>query len=129
LTGIKENIVCLTRLSVDLPAVNAGYDYAVLTGKSNTFSYSDGRRISDEAIGVKLTVALQGARFAPLTIRYSHDPLPKVNDEDIEAACVSNNLIYVQIPDCVVNLYSSNSGGIGMTATAQTAQIVTLNSK
>ena len=113
------------KLSVDLPAVNAGYDYAVLTGKSNTFSYSDGRRISDEAIGVKL----QGARFAPLTIRYSHDPLPKVNDEDIEAACVSNNLIYVQIPDCVVNLYSSNSGGIGMTATAQTAQIVTLNSK
>ena len=80
------------KLSVDLPAVNAGYDYAVLTGKSNTFSYSDGRRISDEAIGVKLTVALQGARFAPLTIRYSHDPLPKVNDEDIEAACVSNNL-------------------------------------
>ena len=115
------------KLSVDLPAVNAGYDYAVLTGKSNTFSYSDGRRISDEAIGVKLTVALQGARFAPLTIRYSHDPLPKVNDEDIEAACVSNNLIYVQIPDCVVNLYSSNSGGIGKTATAQTAQIVTLN--
>ena len=117
------------KLSVDLPAVNAGYDYAVLTGKSNTFSYSDGRRISDEAIGVKLTVALQGARFAPLTIRYSHYPLPKVNDEDIEAACVSNNLIYVQIPDCGVNLYSSNSGGIGMTATAQTAQIVTLNSK
>lgn len=39
------------KLSVDLPAVNAGYDYAVLTGKSNTFSYSDGRRISDEAKG------------------------------------------------------------------------------
>lgn len=118
------------KLSVDLPAVNAGYDYAVLTGKSSIFPYgSDGKRSSSEAIGVKLTVALQGARFAPLTIRYSHDPLPKFHDEDIEAACVSNNLIYVQIPDCVVNLYSSNSGGIGMTATAETAQIVTLNSK
>ena len=118
------------KLSVDLPAVNAGYDYAVLTGKSNIFSYgNDGKRTSEEPIGVKLTVALQGARFAPLTIRYSQDPLPKFHDEDIEAACVSNNLIYVQIPNCVVNLYSSNSGGIGMTATAETAQIVTLNSK
>ena len=117
------------KLSVDLPAVNAGYDYAVVTGKTNIFSWNEGKRTSEEPIGVKLTVALQGARFAPLTIRYSHDPLPKVNDEDIEAACVSNNLIYVQIPDCVVNLYSSNSGGIGMTATAETAQIVTLNSK
>lgn len=118
------------KVSVDLAAVNSNHNFAILTGKSPIYSYgSDGKRTSEQPIGVKLTVALQGARFAPLTIRYPQDPLPTFHDEDIEAACVSNNLIYVQIPDCVVNLYSSNSGGIGMTATAQTAQIVTLNSK
>lgn len=37
--------------------------------------------------------------------------------------------LFVQIPDCAVSLFSSNGSGIGMTATAQTAQIVTLNSK
>ena len=73
------------KLSVDLPAVNAGYDYAVLTGKSSIFPYgSDGKRSSSEAIGVKLTVALQGARLAPLTVKFDHEPLPKVADEEIE---------------------------------------------
>lgn len=117
------------KLSVDLPAVNAGYDYAVLTGKSNTFSYSDGRRISDEVIGVKLTVALQGARLAPLTVKYDHDPLTNVSDGEIEEAVMNCKPLFVQIPDCAVSLFSSNGSGIGMTATAQTAQIVTLNSK
>ena len=37
--------------------------------------------------------------------------------------------LFVQIPDCAVSLFSSNGSGIGMTATAQTAQIVTLDSK
>lgn len=117
------------KLSVDLPAVNAGYDYAVLTGKNNTFSYSDGRRTSEEPIGVKLTVVLQGARLAPLTVKFDHDPLPQVADEEIEEAVMNCKPLFVQIPDCAVSLFSSNGSGIGMTATAQTAQIVTLNSK
>lgn len=118
------------KLSVDLPAVNAGYDYAVLTGKSSIFSYgSDGKRSSDEPIGVKLTVALQGARLAPLTVKFDHEPLPKVADEEIEEAVMNCKPLFVQIPDCAVSLFSSNGSGISMTATAQTAQIVTLNSK
>ena len=117
------------KLSVDLPAVNAGYDYAVLTGKSSIFPYgSDGKRSSSEAIGVKLTVALQGARLAPLTVKFDHDPL-KVTDEEIEEAVMNCKPLFVQIPDCAVSLFSSNGSGIGMTAAAQTAQIVTLNSK
>lgn len=32
------------KLNVDLPAVNAGYDYAVLTGKTDIFPYEDGKK-------------------------------------------------------------------------------------
>lgn len=117
------------KLNVDLTAVN-GRDFAILTGKADIFSYgSDGKRASEEAIGVKLTVALQGARLAPLTVKFDYDPLPKVTDEEIEEAVMNCKPLFVQIPDCAVSLFSSNGSGIGMTATAQTAQLVTLNSK
>lgn len=114
------------KLNVDLLAVNAGYDYAVLTGKTDIFPYEDGKKLSDVRTGVKLTLALQGARLSPLSVKFNYDPLPNLTDEQIETACLECNFIYVQIPDCIVNLYSSSNGGIGMTATAQTAKIVTL---
>ena len=117
------------KLNVDLTAVN-GRDFAILTGKADIFSYgNDGRRTSEESTGVKLTVALQGARLAPLTVKFDHDPLPKVTDEEIEEAVMNCKPLFVQISDCAVSLFSSNGSGIGMTATAQTAQIVTLNNK
>lgn len=52
------------KLNVDLPAVNAGYDYAVLTGKADIFPYEDGRKLSART-GVKLTLARK-ARASPL---------------------------------------------------------------
>lgn len=116
------------KLNVDLPAVNAGYDYAVLTGKTDIFPYEDGKKLSDVRTGVKLTLALQGARLAPLAVKFDHDPIPQISDEEIEAACADCKFLFTQMPDCVVNLYSSSSGGIGMTATAQTAKIVTIKS-
>lgn len=116
------------KLNVDLPAVNAGYDFAVLTGKTDIFPYENGKRLSDVREGGKLTIALQGACLAPLAVKFDHDPLPNLTGEQIEVACLGSNFIYIQLPDCAVNLYSSNNGGIGMTATAQTAKIVTLKS-
>ena len=117
------------KLNVDLTAVN-GRDFAILTGKADIFPYEDGRKRHDaRRTGVKLTLALQGARLAPLTVKFDYDPLPKVTDEEIEEAVMNCKPLFVQIPDCAVSLFSSNGSGIGMTATAQTAQIVTLNSK
>lgn len=115
------------KLEVDLPAVNAGADYAILVGKSDVLPYENGKRISEVRTGVKLTLALQGSRLSTVSVKFDHDPLPKISDEEIEAACSECKFLFVQIPDCVVNLFSSSSGGIGMTATAETAQIVTLN--
>lgn len=114
------------KLCLGLEAVNHGVDHVVLTSKADIFQYENGKKLSDVREGVKLTVALQGARLAQLTVKFDHDPLPNLTDEQIEAACTACDFIYVQIPDCVVNLYSSSSGGIGMTATAQTARVVTL---
>ena len=36
----KGVIICPYKLSVDLPAVNAGYDYAVLAGKIQYFFHT-----------------------------------------------------------------------------------------
>ena len=115
------------KLNVNLSAVNSGYDHAILTGKADIFSYENGKKLSDVREGVKLTVALQGARLAQLSIKFDHDPLPNLTDEQIEEACFEGDFIFVQILDCLVNLFSS-SNGIGMTATAQSAKIVTLKS-
>lgn len=117
------------KLEVDLPAVNAGLDYALLVSKSDLFQYQNNKKISEVPTGVKLTLALQGSRLSTLAVKFDHDPLPKVTDEEIEAAVMNCKFLFVQISDCVVNLFSSSSGGIGMTATADTAQIVTLNGK
>lgn len=116
-------------LTVNLAAVNGGVDYAVLTGKNEIFPYADGKKTSENPIGVKLTVALQNSRLSPLTVKFDHDPLPSVDDAQIEAACTAGKFIYVRIPDCKVKVYSSTGSGLGMTATAETAEIVTPGSK
>jgi hypothetical protein len=115
------------KLTVNLAAVN-GVDYAILTGKSDVFPYENGKRTSEQRVGVKLTVALQGNRLAPLSIKFPADPLPDVSDEQISAACVSCKPLYVQLSDSEVMVFSGNNG-LGMTATGKTAQIVSIGSK
>jgi|BioPla2DNA2_1021312.scaffolds.fasta_scaffold08538_5 hypothetical protein len=115
-------------MTLHLAAVNGGVDYAMLADKAPFYSYQDGRR-SDEPIGTKLVVALQGANLTPLTVKFDHDPLPRVTDEQIRAACEACQPLLVQLPDCEVSLYSSTGGGIGMSATAGKAQIVKLSDK
>lgn len=111
-------------LTVNLAAVNGGADSALLTQKSKIFSYVDGKKTSDTPIGVKLTLALQNARLTPLVVKFDHDPLPSVDDSQIEAACSACKFLFVRIPDYKVKVYSSSGSGLGMTATAETAELV-----
>ncbi len=100
---------------------------ALLVGKAPIYPFENNKRMSDIPVGVRLTLALQNARMAQLAVKFDHDPLPKVSDEEIAEATGSLKFIYVQI-DAVVTLFSgSSSNGIGMTATASTAQIVAPN--
>lgn len=114
------------KIEVALAAVNAGVDVALLVGKDPIFAYKEGTKISDDPIGVKLNIVLQNARMAALAVKFDHDPLPKVSDEEIAEATGNLQFLFVKLPDAVVSLFSgSNSYGISMTATAKTAQIVT----
>ena len=114
-------------IKTTLAAVNGGADYTLLVGKSQIFSYENGKKISENPMGVKLTIALQNAGLSPLGVKFDHDPLPKISEADIANACAACNFLFVQIPDCEVTLYSSDKGGISMTAKAETAKLVTLN--
>ncbi|MCI9468073.1 MAG: hypothetical protein HFG45_02080 [Oscillospiraceae bacterium] len=116
----------MRRVTSTLEAVNSGMNYAMLLEKADVYDWKDGKRVSDTPIGVRLTLALPGARMLTLPVKFPLDPLPKLTDEKIEEATASCNFLFVQIPDCIVTLYNKDSG-IGMTATAETAQIVTLN--
>jgi len=114
------------RITTTLAALN-GTDYAPLVGKSDIFQYENGRKTSDTPIGVRLNLVLQGSRLTPLSVKFDHDPLPKLSDEQIVSSTNSCQYLYVQIPDCSVTIYSTENG-MGMTATATTAKLVTINS-
>lgn len=113
------------KMQVPLAAINGGADYALLAGKDEMYPYENGRRVSDAPIGVKLRLILQNNRMETLAVKFPSDPLPKVTDEAIAEACSACRFMFVKVPDCDVNLFSGSSGnGIGMSATAQTAQVV-----
>ena len=111
-------------LNVNLAGVNGGADYAILSAKNEIYPYADGKRTSDTPIGGKLTLALQNSRLSALVVKFDHDPIPSVEDAQIEAACSACKFLFVRIPDCKVKVYSSSGSGLGMSATAETAELV-----
>lgn len=113
------------KLEVDLPAVNNGQKFAILTGKSPIYEYKDGKRTSEIPIGEKIRVALQGNRFTPLDVKILNatDSLPNISDEKIEASCAEIKLIAVQFVDCKISLYSIG-GQMAMSATASGVELV-----
>lgn len=111
-------------LNVNLAGVNGGADYAILSAKNEIYPYADGKRTSDTPIGVKLTLALQNSRLSALVVKFDHDPIPSVEDAQIEAACSACKFLFVRIPDCKVKVYSSSGSGLGMSATAETSELV-----
>ena len=109
-----------------LSTANDGVDFAILIEKSFIYKW-EGRTRLDEIIGVKLDIALQNKRLAQLGVKFDADPIPNVSDEMIEHALIACKPLYVQIPDCVVNFYSTaGNSDINMSATAKTARIITL---
>ena len=111
-------------LNVNLAGVNGGADYAILSAKNEIYPYADGKRTSDTPIGVKLTLALQNSRLSALVVKFDHDPIPSVEDAQIEAACSACKFLFVKIPDCKVKVFSGSGSGLGMSATAETAELV-----
>lgn len=113
------------KIEVTLQAVNNGIDYAILTGKSFSYHYENGKRTDETPTGTKVEVALQGNHFSPLTVKIDGmiDPLPEINDEEIEASCTNLKLVAVRFTDCKIALYSIN-GNMVMSATATGVELV-----
>ena len=114
------------RITATITTVNGGLDYIILCEKSNLYQYEDGKRTSDTPIGTRLTVALPGARLAPLSVRFETDPIPKITDEQIRESIEDCHFLYAALPDCEASIYPSTNGGIGMSATGKTVQLVEL---
>ena len=122
----KEETVVAFAIETPFIAVNAGFDYAPLVSKKPLYSVdANGNRTSDAPIGIRLTVALQGNRFEQLRVKFNTDPLPTVTDEAIETALQQLTPILIKLPDTQVKLYQG-TGGLGMTGTGTTAQVVTI---
>lgn len=119
----------MNKIETTLAAINGGDDFGLLVGKDLIYAYANGKK-QDTSIGTKLVVTLQNARMVQLSVKFDHDPLPKISDEEIAQATSNLKYLYVRLPDAVVALFSGpNSNGIGMTATAKTAQIVSINNE
>ncbi len=117
----------MKKIAISLEAVNGGANYALLADKRDIFPYdSSGKRTSDTPIGVRLDMALQKAGLQQLAVKFPTDPLPKLTAEQIAAANAACRFLFVQIPDCLVTLYTTDRGGISMTATAETAKLVSI---
>jgi len=96
------------KLETNLPAVNGGQDFVILTGINSIHKYEGGKRVGETPIGTKISVVLQGNRFTPLNVKIlnSTDPLPNITDEKIQASCAGVKLIAVRFTECKISLYS-----------------------
>lgn len=102
-------------IKTSIPSINGNLDYLFITKKSQT---------KDAEPTFRITAALPGNRYEQIGIKFPTDPLPQLTDEQIEKSCRALKPILIKVPNAEVTLYHSNNG-IGMTATATTAQIVT----
>lgn len=118
------------KLDTSLPAVNGGQEFAILTGIGPIYKYEGGKRVGETPIGTKISVVLQGNRFAPLDVKILNatDPLPNITDEKIQASCAEVKLIAVRFTDCKISLYSIG-GQMIMSANASGVELVNTSSK
>lgn len=101
-------------------------DYAVLLSKTNLYEWKNKQKVSDDVIGVQLDIAMQNCRYAILSVKFDKDPIPTISDVNIDEQCQKLSPYIVKIPDCTIEFYPTEKKSFGMTATAKTAQIVTL---
>jgi hypothetical protein len=111
------------KLSTTISAINGGSDILILVGKSELFSYSDGKK-SEKKIGTKLDCVAPGNRLASLTVKIEGaDPFPQLSDNDIDTSVASMAFPLVKLTSGVVSLYTMN-GNLGMSVTAAGAILV-----
>lgn len=118
--------MAMYKMNTTLEAVNGGDNTVLLIGKSLVHGRTAGGKQTDTVEGIKLDVLLPKARMNPLAIKFQKDPISKISDEEIAVGCAELAFPILQVEGAQVKIYSNPGGGIGMTATAETAQIINL---
>lgn len=115
----------MPKITTSLEGLNGNLSAIILTGKHDIFPFENGQRTSQERIGTGITGALPGNRLTPITVKIKGtDPLPNISDEKISEACANMKFLLVRFSDCVVSLYTTKNGQLGMAATASGAALV-----
>ncbi len=114
------------KMNTTVEAVNGGDNTVLLIGKSLIHGRTADGKQTDTVEGVRLDVLLPKSRMNALAVKFTKDPIPKISDEEIAVGCAEMAFPILQIEGAQVKIYSNPGGGIGMTATAESAQIVNL---
>lgn len=115
--------MALYKLSTTIEAVNGGRTEVFLIGKTVLYARGADGKPTDTVEGVRLDTLLPQNRMTALPIRFTQDPIPEVTDSDISDACASLAPIVLRVSGAEVKIYSNPNGGMGLTATAETAEI------
>ncbi len=116
--------MALYKLSTTIEAVNGGRTEVFLIGKTVLYARGADGKPTDTIEGVRLDTLLPSGHMAPLPIRFAKDPLPKISDEDLAAACANLQPLILRVSGADVKIYSNPNGGMGLTATAEAAEII-----
>lgn len=116
----------LYKMETTLEAVNGGDNTVILVAKKLVYAKGSDGKATDNVEGVRLDVLLPKSSMTALAVKFAADPLPKLTDEEIAQACADFAPPIVQLSGTTVKLYSNPTGGLGMTATAETAKIINL---
>lgn len=118
----------MPNLTVPPEAVN-GSPYFAIVAKAPIYKYSNGKRVSEDPIGYRISTLCPGSRYAALAVRIdsSKDPLPDLAEEDIDKACRDFDPFIVRFSDdCKISLYTID-GQMRMSGTASGVQLVDQN--
>lgn len=121
-----EITMSLYKMETTLEAVNGGDNTVILVAKKLMYAKGSDGKATDTIESVRLDVLLPKSRMNALAVKFTTDPLPKLTDEEIAQACADLAPPIVQLEGTTVKLYSNPTGGLVMTATAETAKIISL---
>ncbi len=114
----------LKDLKLEISALNGGDPSVILTGKSEVYPYDQGKRISDEPIAYRYTIALSKNRMALIGVRIDGpDQLPDLSDDEIARRCASLDFIRVEFSGDEAKVYSI-SGEQKISASARHVSLV-----
>lgn len=114
----------LQNLSFSIPLINSGIEQAILVDKSPVFQYENRKKVSENPIGTRYIVALQGNLLTTIAVKVEGaDSLKNLKPDYIQDQTSASNFIYVEFAESVVKIYTIN-GEQKFSASAKSISLV-----